>query len=403
LGEEAMKKVGIIHLTGNIGGASVSCYNLVQSLKQKYEVIVFCPPEPKDFTLLLEETGVKVVNFVKPLGGIYYYSGGPLSISPVFLKNVFNITKYKWNLLKQIEDENLNLIIVNSKVNAWISTITKKLEIPSICFVRETLQGGKYNIWNYINMLYLNKFDIVSFLSKYDLNQLELKNHTTVIPDYLNILDYAQNESREDVCKKFGVLPDSFNILYVGGMARIKGIDVIIKAMKYLQEYDIKLIIAGRPDFIYKKSNNPFMLLYNAFKKKYEKKINKEIDRYNLNSKIVKIGIQNNMANVYTLSDVVVFPANKPHQARPAFEAGIQKKPILIADFENIKEFIKDGKNGLYFKRRDPKSLAEKIISLINNSDKRIRLGESNFLHALEKHNKELIDERILKLIEKII
>lgn len=398
-----MKKIGIIHLTGNIGGASVSCYNLVETLKEKYEVVVFCPAEPSDFSDFLLDRGIEVINFNKPLGGIYYYSGGPDWISPAFIKNILYIFKYRSNLLKQLKSEELDLLIVNSKVNAWISTVANELKVPSICFVRETKNGSNFNVWNRLNKIYLNKFNTVSFLSKYDLDRLNLKNNTVVIHDYLKIEDYQQKESSTELCDKLGIPLDTFNILYVGGMAKIKGIDVIIRALKFLDKYNYRLIVAGRKEFIYKRSKNPLMWINNIFKKYYERKIQLEIERFKLEDKIIKTGIRNDMSSIYSIADVVVFPANKPHQARPAFEAGIQSKPIIISEFDNIKEFILNDYNGLYFKKRDPKALAEVIIELITNQRKKEILGKNNYKNAINNHSNKFIDNRVIEMIEEVL
>ncbi len=397
-----MKKIGIVHLTGNIGGASISCYNLVETLKNNYEVVVFCPAEPTGFSDFLRMRGIKVINFINPLGGIYHYSGGPITISPAFLKNIIYIYKYRISIANQIKTENLDLLIVNSKVNAWLSSVANKLRIPSICFVRETKIGSYFNIWNVLDRFFLNKFSAVSFLSQYDLDKLKLKNTTIVIPDYLKINNYIQMESREDACRRYGIPRSTFNILYVGGYSKLKGIDVIIKSLKYLSEYDITLVIAGRKEFSYKKSKNPLMWANNLLKKYYENMIKHEIEKYQLKDNIVKIGIQNEMSSVYTVADIVVFPANKPHQARPAFEAGVQCKPIIISNFDNIKEFVINDYNGLYFERRNPKALAKVIQKLINSPKKMEIIGRNNYNNVNKRHNNEIINCKLINLIEEI-
>ena len=119
----------------------------------------------------------------------------------------------------------------------------------------------------------------------------------------------------------------------------------------------------------YSNSKNLFIKIYNIAKKRYEENISKVIENYDLEDRIYKIGIQKDMSDVYELADVLIFPANEPHQARPAFEAGAKKIPVIMPDFKNTEEYVKNEKNGLIFKRRCPKSLANCIIRLISDPE----------------------------------
>lgn len=399
-----MKKIMIIHHSGSIGGAGISAYNTILSLSNKYEVVIYCPSRPSDYSNFLESKGINVRTFDFPLGSIHYYSGGVPVYSPIFIKNLLRIKKYKSKWKEIILKESPDLIIVNSKITSWFSTITKELQMKSVCFVRETRKKELLKIWNNVQKYFLNKFTGVVFISEYDKNIENLKvPKTMVVPNFLNLNLYEQKRNRNDICEEFGIQPNGFNILFVGGVARIKGIDTAVESMQYLTNHNVNLIVVGDSEFHYSEQSDPFVTIYNYFKRKYEDKIKRTVEKFDLEKRIIKVGIQKDMADMYTIADVLIFPANQPHQARPAFEAGAQKKPVLMPDFENTKEYVKNEENGLIFKRRNSKSLAECIIRLIKDPVLKDRLGENNYNLTLKKHTKEHSEEILLSMVNEIM
>ena len=115
------------------------------------------------------------------------------------------------------------------------------------------------------------------------------------------------------------------------------------------------------------------------------------------------VGVQTDISLVYSASDVLVFPMKKPHQSRPAFEIGIQYKPVIISDFQNIREFIKDGDNGLVFEPNNPKELAKAIINLKSNSYLREQMGKSNFAYSMKFHTEEHAISELMNGINKML
>ena len=398
------KKIMIIHHSGSIGGAGVSAYNTIMTLKDDYEIVIYCPSSSSDFSDYLVEKGINVKTYDFPIGSIHYYSGGSPVLSPVFIKGIINILKCRkeWDCI--LKTENPDLVIANSKILAWTSLIFRKNNQKSICYVRETRKKSILNVWNNIQRSLLDKFDGVIFISRYDQEKESLKNaQTKVIPNFINIENYKPNKSRREACKQFGINSNAFNVLFVGGMLRIKGFDTAVKSMNYLKDLNAQLIVAGDSEFHYNPENNIYSRLYNYMKRAYENSIKREIVKNNLHNNIIKIGVQKDMIDVYTLADVLIFPATTPHQARPVFEAGAMKVPAIMPNFENTLEYVSHGDNGLIFKRKNPRSLADNISVLIKDEEYRKILGEKNYESTLEHHTKETSEKLLRDMIEKIL
>lgn len=399
-----MKKIMFIHHSGGIGGAGVSLYNTVLTLSKKFEVIVYCPSEPDLYYSFLKENNINVKTYSFPLGSIPYYSGGTNLFSPSFIRSIINIKlqQKKWEDILRFEKP--DLLIVNSRILSWFSVLTTKLNLKSICFIRETRKKTVFNIISNIQKAFLEKFSAVVFISNYDmvLENLQIAK-SRVIPNFVASRFFLQNKENVELYTNYGIARSSFKILFVGGMLRIKGYDVAVKALKYLKKYDVCLIVAGDPVFRYKNEKGVANKAYNFFKKRYEVNINNEIMNNSLSSMIIKVGIQSDMKDLYKIADVLIFPANVPHQARPAFEAGAQKKPVIMPDFINTEEYVKDGINGLIFEHHNPKSLAERILTLIKNNDLKNKLGEENFRQTIKNHTKEFSEKLLMEIVNEVV
>nr|WP_275583335.1 glycosyltransferase [Mammaliicoccus sp. H-M32] len=178
---------------------------------------------------------------------------------------------------------------------------------------------------------------------------------------------------------------NSLNLLFLGGYQKIKGLDILLKALNYLNNKDIKLSIAGDTEI----------------KSSYANKIQKSINTLNKKGMNIKvIGTVKNASDMYNDTDILIFPSRKPHQSRPLFEAGFYKIPVIITENEIVNERIENGFNGFKFEARNFKSLSRKIKLFIKNPNLVNKLGENNYELSLKNHNFEDVKINLLKAIE---
>ena len=106
-----------------------------------------------------------------------------------------------------------------------------------------------------------------------------------------------------------------------------------------------------------------------------------------------------NIAPIFNKCDIVVFPSTLPHQARPIYESGAAKKPIIITESPNISEFVEDGINGLTFKNGDYNALASAINKLADNNSLKEKLGEKNYLRTIHYHDYKTLENQLREII----
>ncbi len=401
------KKILILHHCGLIGGAGISLLNMWEDLKNEYDVSVYMPYVENGLFDMAKNKGLipKTYNFYT--GSFSYYNGGnsPYSLK-LWIK--FLLTFFAGKRISTIiQKENPDLVIINSKTGAWMSRILKKLNVKSICYVRETIPQNRCKCVDKLMKRSLEEFSAVAFISDYDCEIEKLENTMTfTVPNYINTSTFLNNLTKKQACNILGLDCSKFNVLYVGGISYLKGYDVAINAIGVIGREDISLVVAGNINSeveglsIFKKVIN--RLTHKSIYRYYNY-CDKLLKRLDINDKIFHIGMQKDISIAYSACDLLIFPMQVAHQARPAFEIGAQKKPVIISDFPNIREYVRDNINGLTFKSGDYKSLAENIIKLRNDDNLRNKLGYNNYEYVIKNHTRENSSTILLSNIRKIL
>lgn len=386
-----MKKILLIHHSGNIGGAGVSLYHIAKSLdsmSEKYDVQVYCPIDPPDLNDFLNKSQIKTIKANHAPYIFNHFSGGEKSIfSPYIIKNIINIVRKKnWDEIKNvIEGVNPDIVAVNSMTLCWLGSLISNMGIKTVCFHRETYTKGMFGVrTNYIKNCLRRDFNAVVFISNNDLQETEpIKGMAQVITDKVNFDEYTNNHKMKK--------GETFNLVYLGGISKLKGAHVILNAMVLLKNENVRLTFVqfNVPKHLKKlneikdhKRRIKYILGID-----YETNILKLIEEHNLWDYIDFYPTVTNPETFISESDVVIFPASSPHQSRPVYEAGAAKKPIIITDFKQTSEFAIDGFNCLTFQNENHKELAEKILVLKNNQELYKEVSENNYRLSFSKHN----------------
>lgn len=368
------KKILIFHHSDAWGGGGISLKNTIRMLKNIYNVIVCLPHENSVLSEEIKREGIKVITVNDNIGLIDTFSGGPPTFSKAFAVCFIKIIVHTyWKYRKIIKEEAPDMVAVNSMTLSWVGRELKQRKIPSLCFVRETYV--KEPGMKIIKFCLDSYFDGVAYISEFDRKEFNTKTcYQEVIEDTVLPEEFINEYVVAELLDKYK-LDNKFYVLFLGGTNDIlKGWEVIREAMNKIENSNIVLLVAGQIE--------------------PEKQIIME--------NIIYLGINQNIEELYAICSVVVFPATFPHQARPVFEAGFMKKPVIVSEYPNIVEFVRDGYNGLVFTSGDCEALASRILLLYETPDLRIKLGNHNYHLAAERHSYTKCAEKLNTLIEEI-
>jgi len=215
-------------------------------------------------------------------------------------------------------------------------------------------------------LLLADKVIVHNEFSKKELikDKINLKK-ISIIP-HGHYLDFIEPKTNKIVAKKKFGLQNKKVIMFFGMIKEEKGLDILIKSFYEVHKNnkDVVLFIAGKN---YKTDN---------------KNYTKIIDQLDLKNSCVihnKYIPENELCDYYGCADVIVLPYKLIFQSGVLMMSSSFNVPIIVSDLEPFLDIIENQISGLVFKVNDVKSLAEKLIFSVNNSEKMNSYAKNNF------------------------
>lgn len=162
--------------------------------------------------------------------------------------------------------------------------------------------------------------------------------------------------------KKYHLPLTGKKILFLGRLHPEKNIETLIGAVpKLLKQYpEIKVLIAGEGN--------------------QKNKLQKLANNLGVSDTIIFLGriSEDDLVFVYNSCDIFVLPSIAELEGIAVLEAMACGKPILIADSPTSASKYFVDRNGLLFKPKDPKDLAEKILTLLSDENALKRMAQQS-------------------------
>lgn len=181
----------------------------------------------------------------------------------------------------------------------------------------------------------------------------------------------------------------SANTKFIGTVARLR------------EEKGIKYLIECAPQVLRVFENVVFYIVGDGPQRRELEKIAKE---YKISDRIIFAGFNSNIPAKLALIDIFVAPSVTEGLGLGILEAMAMEKPIIASKVGGIKEIITDGKTGLFVPSQDPKTLAMKIIYLLNNDSFAKELAKNAFeesKHHDNDHHVESLKNIYLEILQK--
>jgi glycosyltransferase involved in cell wall biosynthesis len=109
------------------------------------------------------------------------------------------------------------------------------------------------------------------------------------------------------------------------------------------------------------------------------------------------------LVNVLTEADLFVHPSNIENSPNSVCEAQLLGIPIVATNAGGVSSLVKDEDDGLLVAPRDVYAMASKIARLLNNPQETDMLSKKGRLHALERHNPNMIVENLFKIYKELL
>jgi len=179
---------------------------------------------------------------------------------------------------------------------------------------------------------------------------------------------------------------EALNLLFVGGLTQIKGVDVLVTACKILDEkgVEFKLQIIGEGPL--------------------ENMLRKEISRYCLTSQIKILGSVKRklLGNYYQASDIVCVPSLNDPLPTVVLEALISGTPVIASDVTGIPYMIKNDFNGILVPSSRPEAIANAVDRLYQNPAQLCTLAQNARSSLFPRFCWPQIGKQIYELVQKL-
>lgn len=163
---------------------------------------------------------------------------------------------------------------------------------------------------------------------------------------------------RDKKRNELGISNEAFVILSVGEINKNKNHEVIIRAIAKLNKPHICYIICGQGD-----------------REIYLKKLAISLGVAN---KVKFLGFRNDIAEIYKIADVFVFPSFREGLPVSVMEAMAAGLPIICSNIRGNTDLIENGKGGFLVGTNDIVALTRAIEQLLDNTEKRRFMGITN-------------------------
>ncbi|MDJ0754018.1 MAG: glycosyltransferase [Ardenticatenaceae bacterium] len=211
--------------------------------------------------------------------------------------------------------------------------------------------------------------------------------------DLSRFMPLDRTESRRAI----GIPCQGKNIMFVGRIEPLKGIDTLIEAaailrrrMPDLMEKTCFSIVGGDPW-----AENPA---------KEMKRLQALRDELHVSDVVGFLGAknQNELPKYYAAAEVVVMPSHYESFGLVALEAMAMGTPVIASEVGGLAHLVKDGVTGFHVPSRDPEALADRICCLLSDSVLRNRLGRQakRYAHEYDWH---VITERMIDFYHSLI
>jgi glycosyltransferase involved in cell wall biosynthesis len=212
-----------------------------------------------------------------------------------------------------------------------------------------------------------------------------------VMPNGVDVSLFGAQHDPSPVRRKYG-LDDLPVVGFVGGFQSWHGIDLLVESFARIRNAvpNCKLLLVG---------DGP-----------YRMNVEDKIEELGMSTDVIITGLvpQNQVPELLSAMDVAVIPYPKlpkelwfsPLKLYEYMAAG---KAIVASGSGQITEVIRDEYNGVLVKPGDVNELADKILNLLDNADRRAWLGNNAHQQAIERHSWQGYTRKLVELYRSVL
>ncbi|MEW6088959.1 MAG: glycosyltransferase family 4 protein [bacterium] len=235
--------------------------------------------------------------------------------------------------------------------------------------------------------IFTSKVIALTELEKEDLVKFKISRPDKIIVFDSGIELDKFKKTSPDIFKKkeeFNIRPGEMVVGMINRLETVKGPEYFIEAAKIISDAipGVKFLIVGEGSL--------------------RKKLESMCRGFGIHDKTNFTGWREDVPEILPVLDLLVLPSLNEAVGRILIEAGACGVPVVAANVGGIPEIVQNNETGLLVVPKSSGDLAEAVISLLKDKNKRIKMGNSAAVWVNNKFNIENLVKNIYGLYSEI-
>jgi glycosyltransferase involved in cell wall biosynthesis len=178
----------------------------------------------------------------------------------------------------------------------------------------------------------------------------------------------ADGEARRETRRRMGISPDAFVVGWVGRMTAVKRTDDVLLAFKGVvaRGVDARLCLIGDgPD---------------------RRRLERRAHELGIVRRCLFVGYQDDVAPYYEAIDALLLPSANEGTPVSVIESLAAERPAVATRVGGVPDIVREGVDGYLVDVGDAETLAERLVELAGDPDKRDAMGREGRKRVLERY-----------------
>jgi glycosyltransferase involved in cell wall biosynthesis len=366
-------KVLYLQHAGELGGSSMSLLYTMQGMRELgFECVVALARPSDPVRRLYADDGFETID----CAGLSLWDHSTVAPRPLWDPRSWRMLAGVARGWRRTGEETLKLVdrikpaIVHLNSMPFVGSadaLTRK-HIPFVWHVREPPpdQGLRTRLISRV----MRRAPQMIFISKFDRQQWVGGTTGEVIWNFVELDRFRPDADGSSVRASQSIPQDAKVILYLGGVSAVKGVFVLLDALRLLKDRGVRFVCL-MPGTVLDRSKSwqgrlagkLLPLIGSGTPKQH---VRSRLSQYALSDNVRPVSFASDIVPFFAASDVVVFPATKPHFARPVIESIAMGKPAVGSNVGGVRELLDVHPLGVLTTAGDPIALADAIQDAIS-------------------------------------
>lgn len=371
------KKILVIHSSAQISGAEKSLIDVLNILKQQYDVTLILPGKGEMYSKLCDSFNIQ----------IFAVTGLERKTSFIkLLKNCYHVFITNCRIYRFVRKEKTDLIYCNTTQAAIYSMLTSILtNTKNIWHVRDNLPNKTMGaILAYFS-------DKMICISHHIYRQLPLPKNKIVLHNGIDTVAWKLSHTFPTrLRRELGIDSNTILVGQIGQLIPWKNHSLLIEIAKRVIAHNkhVHFVIIGRD-------------MLNAYPE-YKNRLNEKIQKENLHNHLSILDFTENIKKHMEELDILIHLAVNEPFGRVIIEAMALEKPVIAMNNGGPVEIVCDSRSGYLIKTPDADSIAAKLDTLLTDATLRKKFGIEGRKIITEKFNIDNL-EKIKEIIAALL